>query len=95
MRSVEDQVDTNGPPALLLEALEDGWPRQPGTSVRLRQLAERAAFFAVLGADIGVSPPTSPTARTGSLGPSDPLASESGCRCPGPTLRGGGVSKAR
>ncbi len=76
MRSVEEQVDTNGPPALLLEALEDGWSQQPGTSARLRQLAERAAFFAVLGADIGVSPPTSPTTRTGSLGPSDPLGSE-------------------
>jgi EAL domain-containing protein (putative c-di-GMP-specific phosphodiesterase class I) len=76
MRSVEEQVDTNGPPALLLEALEDGWSQQPGTSARLRQLAERAAFFAVLGAGISVSPPTSPTTRTGSLGPSDPLASE-------------------
>ena len=56
MRSVEDQVDTNGPPALLLEAIEDGWSQQAGAAARLRQLAERAAFFALLGVSVGVSP---------------------------------------
>jgi len=76
MRSVEDQVDTNGPPALLLEALEDGWSQQTGAAARLTQLAERAAFFAVLGAGVNVSVPASATTRTGPLDLSDPLVSE-------------------
>ena len=76
MRSVEDQVDTNGPPALLLEALEDGWSQQAGAAARLTQLADRAAFLAVLGTGVSVFVPTSSTTRTGLLDPSDPLVSE-------------------
>ncbi|MGP8207514.1 MAG: EAL domain-containing protein [Acidimicrobiales bacterium] len=73
-RQVEDQVDTNGPPALLLETFEAGSGGDPRTQARLHQLAHRAAFLAVVGGDIATI--DAPTVRTTAARSVDPIGSE-------------------
>lgn len=71
---VEEQVDTNGPPGLLLETFEAGLGRSPSSQQRLRQLAGRAAFLAVLGD--GIEAMEGPAVRTSTARPADPVGRE-------------------
>jgi hypothetical protein len=71
---VEEQVDTNGPPGLLLETFEPGLGRSPGSQQRLRQLGGRAAFLAVIGD--GIDALEGSTVRTTSARPGDPVGGE-------------------
>lgn len=73
-QQVEEQVDTNGPPALLLETFEPGSGQSPQAQQRLQQLAGRAAFLAVLGDDIGTI--DGPAVRTTTARPADPVGTE-------------------
>jgi EAL domain-containing protein (putative c-di-GMP-specific phosphodiesterase class I) len=73
---IEEQVDTNGPRALLLETFESNSGKHASTRTRLRQLENRGAFLAVLSADMTSTTMVGPTVRTGQLAPDDPLARE-------------------
>jgi hypothetical protein len=73
---IEEQVDSNGPRALLLETFESKSGKQLSTRERLRQLENRGAFLAVLSADMTGTTTVGPTVRTGQLTPDDPLARE-------------------
>jgi hypothetical protein len=73
-RHVEEQVDTNGPAALLLETFEPGAGTSPETQARLRQLAGRAAFLAIFGDDIATM--EGRTVRTTTVRPADPIGLE-------------------
>ena len=73
---IEEQVDRNGPRALLLETFESNSGKHASTHARLRQLENRGAFLAVLSADMTSTTMVGPTVRTGQLAPDDPLARE-------------------
>jgi EAL domain-containing protein (putative c-di-GMP-specific phosphodiesterase class I) len=73
---IEEQVDTNGPAALLLETFESTSGKHARTRARLHELEGRAAFLAVIGADIDRSTLEGPTVRAARLDPSDPVTRE-------------------
>jgi EAL domain-containing protein (putative c-di-GMP-specific phosphodiesterase class I) len=74
-RHLEEQVDTNGPHALLLQTF--GPEAEDAERVaRLCELARRAAFLAVLDGWSDWSTITGPTVRTGRCDPLDAIAAE-------------------
>jgi hypothetical protein len=75
-RYIEEQVDTNGPAALLLETFESTSGKHIGTHTRLHELENRAAFLAVIGADIDRSTLEGPTVRAARLDPADRVTQE-------------------
>ena len=73
---IEEQVDTNGPPALLLETFEPGAAQLPEAQLRLRAMQARAAFLAVLGTGAEGPAPDGPNSRYATVDPNDPVAGE-------------------